>query len=166
MSARLPPPAGLLIDRARPLRFRFEGRAHRGFAGDSLASALYANGVRTLSRSFKYHRPRGPLTMAGNDANTLVRVGGDPATLADRVALSEGLEAFAINTWGGLKRDRLRFLDRLGALLPVGFYYKSFFRPRGAWRFWEPLLRHLAGLGAVDMEATRRLRDSRVNNGQ
>ena len=88
MSARLPPPAGLLIDRARPLRFRFEGREQCGFAGDSLASALIANGVRTLSRSFKYHRPRGPLTMAGNDANTLVRVGDDPATLADRVAVT------------------------------------------------------------------------------
>ncbi|HSD34320.1 MAG TPA: (2Fe-2S)-binding protein, partial [Alphaproteobacteria bacterium] len=77
-SLRLPAPAGLLIDRAKPVRFRFDGREAEGFAGDTIASALAANGVKVLSRSFKYHRPRGVLTMAGQDANTLVQLPDEP----------------------------------------------------------------------------------------
>jgi sarcosine oxidase subunit alpha len=154
MSGRLPAPAGLLIDREHTIEFTFEGRAFTGFAGDTVASALYASGVRALSRSFRYHRLRGPLTMAGNDANTLVRAGADPSALADRVAIAPGLEVRAINTLGGLERDRLAFIDRLAPFLPVGFHYKTFFRPQWTWDHWERLLRRLAGLAGVDLDAT------------
>ena len=83
-SNRLPPPYGLLLDRKQELSFRFDNRDYRGFEGDCIASALAANGQWLLSRSFKYHRPRGPLTMAGQDANTLVQLPSDPNVLADR----------------------------------------------------------------------------------
>ena len=81
---RLPAPQGLLINRDKAVSFNFEGKLYQGFEGDSIASALVANGRQVMSRSFKYHRPRGPLTMAGQDANTLVQCGGEPNVLADR----------------------------------------------------------------------------------
>src|SRR5262249_43602685 len=84
---RLPPPYGTLIDRGRPVQFTFEGESFTGLAGDCIASALAANDVWLLSRSFKYRRPRGVLTMAGQDANTLVQIGAEPDVLADRFAI-------------------------------------------------------------------------------
>ncbi|MGA8260128.1 MAG: 2Fe-2S iron-sulfur cluster-binding protein [Arenicellales bacterium] len=145
---------GLLIDRSQPVHFSFEGRSFQGFEGDSIASALAANGQWLLSRSFKYHRPRGILTMAGQDANTLVQLPGEPNVLADREPLREGLKVKAQNCSGGLEHDRLALLGAFSAFLPVGFYYKTFFRPRGAWnRFWAPRIRRLAGLGEVDVNA-------------
>ncbi|MFP3525420.1 (2Fe-2S)-binding protein, partial [Pantoea sp. SIMBA_072] len=87
---RLPVPMGLLIDRERPLRFEFDGQACQGFAGDTIASALLGNGRWLLSRSFKYHRPRGPPSMAGQDANTLVQLPEEPNVLADLEAAREG----------------------------------------------------------------------------
>jgi len=153
--SRLPPPWGSAIDRDRPIAFHFDGRAYSGFAGDSIASALWANGVRVLSRSFKYHRPRGPVSLAGAEANTLVQLPGRPNVPADLEPLREGLEVRPQNVGGSLRRDRWRHLDRFGALLPAGFYYRAFFRPRGAWRFWEPRIRAMAGLGTVDPATPR-----------
>lgn len=147
---RLPPPYGLLIDRRKPIAFSFENRAFVGFAGDSIASALAANGQWLLSRSFKYHRPRGVLSMAGQDANVLVQVPGEPNALADRRRISEGLCALGQNYRGTLATDWLSLIDRFARFLPVGFYYKAFFRPRGAWEKWAPLLRKVAGLGTLD----------------
>ncbi|MCH8926487.1 MAG: (2Fe-2S)-binding protein [Proteobacteria bacterium] len=153
---RLPAPAGLLVDRDRPIGFRFEGRAYRGFAGDTIASALAANGVKVLSRSFKYHRPRGILTMAGQDANTLVQLEHEPNVLADRHPISEGLEVRAQNVAGSLKRDWGALLGLIGGFMPVGFYYRAFFRPRGIFeKFWEPIIRRSTGLGKVDLKAPR-----------
>ncbi len=150
---RLPAPAGACIDRARPIRFRFERREVEGFAGDTIASALAANGVRVLSRSFKYHRPRGILTLAGQDANTLVQLPEEPNVLADLHPISPGLEVQAQNVKGSLAHDRRSFIDLIGAFLPVGFYYKAFYRPLGAWKRWEPVIRDLAGLGRVNLDA-------------
>ena len=153
---RLPAPAGLLVDRDRPVGFRFEGRAYQGFAGDTIASALAANGVKVLSRSFKYHRPRGILTMAGQDANTLVQLEHEPNVLADRHPISEGLEVRAQNVAGSLKRDWGALLGLIGGFMPVGFYYRAFFRPRGIFeKFWEPIIRRSTGLGKVDLKAPR-----------
>jgi len=149
-SARLPAPAGSLIDRDRPVDFTFDGRAQAGFAGDTIVSALAANGVRMLSRSFKYHRPRGILTACGQDGNTIVQIGDDPNLLADRVEITPGMAVSPVNVFGDLASDRGAWLERLGRFMPVGFYYKSMFKPRGAWRFWEPVVRRLAGLGTVD----------------
>ena len=151
---RLPAPAGGLVDRSRRVAFTFEGRGYEGFAGDTIASALAANGVRVLSRSFKYHRPRGILTMAGQDANTLVQIGAEPNVLADRMPISDGLAVVPQNVSGSLERDRAAFMGRLGRFMPAGFYYRAFYRPRGIWqRFWEPIVRRSAGLGRVDTNA-------------
>lgn len=154
-SRRLAPPFGRLLDRSRPLAFRFNGAAFTGYAGDCIASALMAGGQRVLSRSFKYHRPRGVLTMAGHDANTLVQVGDEPNVRADLEPLAADMRVEAQNVYGSLRFDAARLLDHLGGFLPVGFYYQAFYRPRGAWRIWEPLIRRLAGLGRVS-ESTRR----------
>jgi sarcosine oxidase subunit alpha len=153
--SRLPPDAGQLIDRSQPLRFSFENRHYDGYAGDTVASALAANGVTMLSRSFKYHRPRGILSLAGCEANTLVEVNGVPNVLAERHALTDGDRVRAQNYSGSLAFDRAAWIGALGRFLPVGFYYRAFYRPRGAWRFWEPVIRRMAGLGRVDLEAPR-----------
>jgi sarcosine oxidase subunit alpha len=150
-SNRLPAPAGLLVDRDRPVSFAWEGARYQGVAGDTLASALAANGEWILSRSFKYHRPRGVLTMAGQDANTLVQLKGEPNVLADRLPVSEGLEAWGQNYSGSLKRDRNAVLGLFSRFMQVGFYYRAFYRPRGIWQaFWEPIVRWSTGLGRVD----------------
>lgn len=148
---RLPPPFGLLIDRDREVGFSFEGRRYSGLAGDCIAAALAANGEWLLSRSFKYRRPRGVLTMAGQDANTLVQLPGDPNVLADRYPVTEGLQVRGQNYNGSLRRDWGRWIEKFARFLPVGFYYKAFYRPKGAWRFWEPVVRKRAGLGTVDV---------------
>ncbi|NIR29826.1 MAG: FAD-dependent oxidoreductase [Gammaproteobacteria bacterium] len=149
-SNRLPAPAGLLLDRDRLVRFTFEGKPYQGFAGDTIASALAASGVRLLSRSFKYHRPRGLLTMAGQDGNTLVQLPGEPNVNADREPITEGLAVMGQHYSGSLVRDRDAWLGRSARFLPVGFYYKAFYKPKGAWEYWEPLIRRKAGLGKVD----------------
>ena len=150
---RLPAPHGLLIDRSRTVGFTFEGKPYVGFAGDTVASALAANDVWLLSRSFKYHRPRGIMSLAGAEANTLVQLPGEPNALADRTPIREGLEVRAQNRSGSLAKDRARAIEKLGRFLPVGFYYKAFFKPKGAWKHWEPLIRRMAGLGALDQHA-------------
>ena len=103
---RLSAPAGLLLDRTKPISFRFAGEKVEGFAGDTIASALAANGISVLSRSFKYHRPRGILTMAGQDANSLVQLPDEPNVLADIHPISPGLEVTAQNVKGSLAHDR------------------------------------------------------------
>jgi sarcosine oxidase subunit alpha len=150
---RLPPEPRHLIDREKPLAFTFEGRRYRGYAGDSVASALMANGVTMLSRSFKYHRPRGIMSLAGCEANTLVEVNGVPNVLAEKHSLKDGDRVRAQNYAGSLAFDWSAWTGLLGRFLPVGFYYRAFFRPRGAWRFWEPIIRRMAGLGRVDTSA-------------
>lgn len=157
MSARLPQPYGSRIDRSKALSFTFEGKAFSGLEGDTIASALVASGHWLMSRSFKYHRPRGVMTMAGHDANTLVQVGSEPNVLGDVYRLQDGLKASAQNVNGSLDFDRDAILDKLGRFMPVGFYYRTFFGPgKQAWlRLWEPLIRKKAGLGKVDTQLPR-----------
>ena len=154
MNARLPQIAGEWIDRSRPVPFEFEGHRRQGLAGDTISSALLAAGVRVLGRSFKYHRPRGVLSFANHDANVLVQRGGTPNVRADVTPLTEGLRLTAVNTFGGLEADRARFLDRLSAFLPVGFYYKAFHSKRW-FPAWERMFRRLAGLGRIDTGSPR-----------
>ncbi len=158
-SARLPAPYGTLIDRSRPVSFTFEGKPVTGFAGDTIASALAASGQWMLSRSFKYHRPRGLVSAAGLEASTMVQVGPEPNVYADKRPIAAGMAVCAVNTFGGLARDKGRMLERFSRFLPVGFYYRTFFTPRIAWRFWEPVIRMLAGLGRVDRAAAHGLYD-------
>ena len=148
---RLPAPMGLLIDRERPVRFQFDGQACEGFAGDTIASALLGNGRWLLSRSFKYHRPRGPLSMAGQDANTLVQLPEEPNVLADLEAVREGQVIEGQNFNGSLQHDRDAYLGKFSRFMPVGFYYRSFYKPKGMWKVWEPLIRKKAGLGVLDL---------------
>src|SRR5579862_171 len=156
---RLDPVKGELIDRSEVVQFFFEGAAVQGYRGDTVTSALAANGWRILGRSFKYHRPRGILSAAGHDANALMQVQtrerSVPNVRADVVAVESGWRVSAVNTRGGLVHDRLAVLDRLGAFLPVGFYYKAFYSKRWFPR-WERMFRRLSGLGTVDLRAARR----------
>ena len=148
---RLPAPMGLLIDREQPLHFQFDGQACQGFAGDSIASALLGSGRWLLSRSFKYHRPRGPLSMAGQDANTLVQLPDEPNVLADLEAARDGQVVEGQNFNGSLAHDRDAYLGKFSRFMPVGFYYRSFYKPKGMWKVWEPLIRKKAGLGVLDL---------------
>ena len=150
--SRLPAPMGLLIDRNQPLDFTFDGKPYQGFAGDSIASALLANGRFLLSRSFKYHRPRGPLTMAGQDANTLVQLPSEPNVLADSHLLESGVQVTGQNFNGSLDNDKDAYLGKFSKFMPVGFYYRSLYKPKGAWKLWEPIIRKKAGLGVLDLK--------------
>jgi sarcosine oxidase subunit alpha len=150
---RLPAPAGILIDRNRRIAFNFEGRRYEGYEGDTIASALIANGQWILSRSFKYRRPRSVLTMAGQDGNSLVQIGAEPNALADRRRIAEGLVVQGQNYDGSLEHDRGAWVEMFSRFMPVGFYYKAFYKPKGAWKFWEPFIRAKAGLGKVDVNA-------------
>lgn len=150
---RLPEPWGKWIDRKKNFSFSFEGETVAALAGDTVASALLANGRSLVGRSFKYHRPRGVFSAAGYDANALVQAGSKPNVNAERLPAEAGLKVKALNYFGCLDRDLGRVIERFSKLLAAGFYYKTFFTPRVAWRFWEPVIRHMAGLGVVDLKA-------------
>ncbi|GIX13804.1 MAG: hypothetical protein KatS3mg118_1763 [Paracoccaceae bacterium] len=147
---------GGLIDRGRRIGFRFDGRALHGLGGDTLASALIANGVRLVGRSFRLHRPRGILAAGPEEPNALVGIGRGarhtpniPATVQE---LIEGLEARSQNRWPSLGLDLLAVNDLLAPLLGAGFYHKTFIWPPGLWeRVAEPLIRRAAGLGRLSM---------------
>jgi heterotetrameric sarcosine oxidase alpha subunit len=145
-------PTGGMIDRSRPLRFTFDGRSLSGYAGDSLASALLANGVRIVGRSFKYHRPRGIFGAGTEEPNALVQLGSGRRTLpnskATEVELYEGLTATSQNCWPSLSFDLGAAASLFAPLLPAGFYYKTFKWPAAFWeKVYEPLIRRAAGLG-------------------
>ena len=151
-------PQGGTIDRTKRLRFRFDGIAYQGFQGDTLASALLANGVMLLGRSFKYHRPRGVVTAGAEEPCALVtllkgasREANVPATM---VELHEGLVAESQNRWPSLRFDLMAVNTLLAPLFAAGFYYKTFMWPKGFWeKLYEPLIRRAAGLGRAGVEA-------------
>jgi sarcosine oxidase subunit alpha len=151
MSGRLGSGYGLLLDRNSPLGFTFEGQQYEGFHGDTIASALHAGGRTLLSRSFKYHRPRGILGMAGHDVNSFVQVGAEPNVRGDMRAVEDGMVVTGQNYSGSLDRDRSASLDIVSRFLPVGFYYKTFYKPD--WKYFEPMIRRFAGLGKLDTSA-------------
>jgi sarcosine oxidase subunit alpha len=139
------------IDRAKPLRFTFNGSALSGYAGDTLASALLANGIAVVGRSFKYHRPRGIYGAGVEEPNAILDVAAhgrhDPNAKATLIPLSDGMVANSTNCWPGPRFDLLGGLDLLQRFLPGGFYYKTFMRP--SWHLHEPYIRKLAGIGKV-----------------
>ncbi len=150
-SQRFRAPSGGLIDRSRPLRFSFNGRAYTGFAGDTLASALLANGVRIVGRSFKYHRPRGVFSLGAEEPNALVQLGhgarSDPNSKATQIELFDGLTATSQNCWPTVGVDLGALTGLFSRVTPAGFYYKTFMWPPGRWIAWEPFIRRMAGLG-------------------
>ncbi|MEA2928751.1 MAG: methylglutamate dehydrogenase subunit [Hyphomicrobiales bacterium] len=154
MSAPFRLASGGLIDRGKPLSFSFDGKTYNGFAGDTLASALIANGVKLVSRSFKYHRPRGILTAGSEEPNALVELRSgarrEPNTRATVTELYDGLVAASQNRWPSLALDVSGINDLLSPFLAAGFYYKTFMWPAKFWEaLYEPLIRRAAGLGRV-----------------
>ena len=149
--------AGGRIARDRKIRFSFDGRSYEGLEGDTLASALLANGVHLVGRSFKYHRPRGIMTAGPEEPSALVTVRRDearstPNLRATQVELYDGLCAVSQNRWPSLRFDFGRLTELFSPLLPAGFYYKTFMWPRTAWhRLYEPLIRRMAGLGEAPL---------------
>ncbi|RDD60245.1 sarcosine oxidase subunit alpha family protein [Ferruginivarius sediminum] len=144
------------IDRDRPVDFTFNGRAYQGYAGDTLGSALLANGVHLVGRSFKYHRPRGIFSAGAEEANALVQVGEGAATLADlkatQVELYEGLSARSVNCYPSLDFDIGEVNSLASKLFPAGFYYKTFMWPQAGWPMYERFIRKAAGLGEAPLE--------------
>jgi len=145
-------PAGGLLDRTRVIGFNFDGRRLEGHPGDTLASALLANGVRLVGRSFKYHRPRGILAAGVEEPNALVelRTGArrEPNTRATQIELYDGLEAKSQNRWPSLAFDVMAVNGLVGPLFAAGFYYKTFMWPAALWeKLYEPMIRRAAGLG-------------------
>ena len=153
MDRRLPPRDGEWIDRSRTVEFRFEGREYHGFSGDVLSSALWANDVRLLGRSFKYHRPRGIYSLAGHDANVMVEDGQRTNMRGDTTLIEPGMDLRSVNTAGGLERDRLRITEWFSRFMPVGFYYKAFHSPRRLFPFYENQMRKVAGLGRINSDS-------------
>jgi sarcosine oxidase subunit alpha len=144
-----------LIDRDTRVRFHFNGTPYQGFKGDTVASALLANGVKLMGRSFKYHRPRGVLTAGSEEPNALLQVGQGDAMLPNvRATVQEiftGLETKSQNHMGPLAWDALSVNDLLPNFLTAGFYYKTFMWPRAFWeRVYEPVIRRAAGLGRMN----------------
>ncbi|MGH7212181.1 MAG: 2Fe-2S iron-sulfur cluster-binding protein, partial [Acetobacteraceae bacterium] len=145
------------IDRSRTLRFRFDGCGYAGHPGDTLASALLANGVYLMGRSFKYHRPRGPIAAGAEEPNALVSVGAGarrtPNLRATQVELYDGLTAVSQNRFPSLWLDVGAAGNLAAPLLSAGFYYKTFMWPGGAWhKVYEPMIRRAAGLGTAPAE--------------
>lgn len=156
MSTRLAE-GGRLIDRSAPLEFTFNGRRMRGYAGDTLASALLGVGQTLMGRSFKYHRPRGVVASGAEEPNALMTIGDggtlEPNQRATTTELFEGLEARSQNHWPSLEFDVGAVNAKLQKYLPAGFYYKTFIHPRPFWKHvFEPIIRRSAGLGPAPTE--------------
>ncbi|MEM9812304.1 MAG: sarcosine oxidase subunit alpha family protein [Pseudomonadota bacterium] len=142
----------------RPVTFTFDGRRIEGRAGDTVASALLANGIHLAGRSFKYHRPRGILTAGSEEPNALLQVRrgpgrAEPNTRATVQEIHPGLETESQNRWPSLRVDALSINDRLSPVFAAGFYYKTFMWPKAFWdRVYEPVIRAAAGLGRAPAE--------------
>ena len=158
MIFRTPKQAGEWVNRTKKINFTFEGEAFSAFEGDTISSALWAAGQKVLGRSFKYHRARGVLSLANHDVNVLMTDGIDTNIRADVVEVKEGMVLTAVNTSGGVKKDKNSYIDSISPLLPVGFYYKAFHTPRRLFPFWESVIRKAAGLGIVNFDYPRILK--------
>lgn len=152
-------PQGGRIDRSRTLVFSFNGQAYPGHPGDTLASALLANGVDVVNRSFKYSRPRGIVAAGAEEPNAVVQLGSSeaaqvPNVRATQQALYQGLSARSTNGWPNVQRDLMGWVGKLGGnLMPPGFYYKTFMAPASLWMTYEKYIRKSAGLGRSPAES-------------
>jgi NADPH-dependent 2,4-dienoyl-CoA reductase/sulfur reductase-like enzyme len=154
------------IDRSKTFRFSFDGVSYQGHPGDTLASALLANGVRLMGRSFKYHRPRGPISAGSEEPNALVSCAAAPGRSRTPAppwpSCSTGWRRPARTAWPSLKFDAMEINDRLNTFFTAGFYYKTFMWPAAFWeKVYEPIIRRAAGLGAL----TRSRRPRRIRQG-
>ena len=144
------------INTSKIINFTFNGKPYQGFAGDSLASALLANGVNVVGRSFKYARPRGIVGHGMEEPNGIMQLGSGAATVPNlkvtQIELYEGLEASSVNGWPSVNYDVMSWLGAFGRLMPPGFYYKTFMYPQKLWMTYEHFIRKAAGLGKSPVE--------------
>jgi sarcosine oxidase subunit alpha len=139
----------LRIDPSEDRSFIYRGRRYAGLKGDTVATGLYANGIRIFSRSIKYHRPRGLYSLDGESSNCLMEINGVPNVQAERTLLKNGMRVRPQNVVGSPERDLMGFMDKLDWAMPAGFYYRYFYRPYGLWPFFRERIRRVAGLGVV-----------------
>jgi sarcosine oxidase subunit alpha len=142
------------IDRSKIIRYEFNGTRYQGYEGDTLASALIANGVSLTARSFKYHRPRGIMGAGSEEPASFVELLDDDASSSQpitTVLLREGLRAKSVSGWPSLKYDLLSINQLITRCIPAGFYYKTFKWPN--WHFFEPSIRRIAGLANAPKQA-------------
>ena len=152
MPANLRVQSSEFIDETVRISFKFNGKTYHGFKGDTLASALLANDVHLVGRSFKYHRPRGIMTAGSEEPNAIVQVNDktnrtEPNVRATEVEIYDGLEAFSQNCWPSVNFDIGGINNLISPFLPAGFYYKTFMWPANFWEKYEYFIRHSAGLG-------------------
>lgn len=152
---------GEVIDRAHQVRFTWNGAAHRGYVGDTIASALAAAGVRVFSRSFKYHRPRGLLTASFHEPGCMVQVGDEPNVRGAHRPVADGMDVRAQNVWPSLRFDAKAVNQLVARFLTSGFYYKTFMAPRALWPAYERVLRRFAAGGTVPMSPPHATYDHR-----
>jgi sarcosine oxidase subunit alpha len=147
---RLPKAPTQRIDREREIVFNYKGKPMKGLEGDTIATALFAEGVRIFSRSMKYHRPRGLYNLDGYSSHCLMGVDGEPNVRACRTPLRQGMVVKPQNVIGSPEWDLMSVMQWFGFAMPVGFYYKVFHKPAWLWKFVEPVIRRAAGFGVVD----------------
>jgi len=144
------------LNRTKLIRFWFNEKGYQGYPGDTLASALLANNVSLIGRSFKYHRPRGIFSAGSEEPNALVQLEKgaytEPNRRATEIELYDGLIAYSQNCWPSVRFDLGAINSKISRLLPVGFYYKTFMWPRSLWMTYEKYIRKAAGLGLSPKE--------------
>jgi len=158
---RIGPQPGEVIDRARELTFTWNGRSFRGYAGDTIASALAAAGERVFSRSMKYHRPRGLLTAGFHDPGCMVQVGEEPNVRGAHRLVADGMAVTSQNTWPSLRFDVKAANRFAGRFLGTGFYYKTFMRPQALWPAYESVLRRFVNGGSVSPDTPHAMPEKR-----
>ncbi len=140
----------LKIDPSEKIPFQYKGKQYFGYKGDTIASALYANGIRIFTRSLKYHRPRGLYSLDGECSNTSMEVNGIPNTRCENTLLKPDMIIKEQNVKGSAEHDMMGFMDKLDFLMPAGFYYKTMHKPAKIWPFAMKLIRKAAGLGIIN----------------
>src|SRR5690348_14587745 len=158
---RLPPQPGEVINRGEPVEFTWNGHPVRGYAGDTIVSALAATGERVFSRSMKYHRPRGLLSASFHDPGCMVQVGDEPNVRGAHRLAAGGIAVTSQNTWPSLRLDAKAANRLAGRFLSAGFYYKTFMRPKPLWPAYEAVLRRFVNAGTVSPSTPRRPNDKR-----
>ncbi len=158
---RLPPQVGELVDRSRPVPFRWNGKEYVGLHGDTIVSALLANGVDVFSRSFKYSRPRGVLTASFVDPGCTVQVDDEPNVRGSHRRLARGMDVRAQNVWPSLSFDLKQANQLVGRFLTAGFYYKTFIKPQRLWPAYQVVLSRFAAGGVADKDSVHGYYDKR-----
>ncbi len=142
----------LRIDSSEKRSLSYQGKTYQGVAGDTVATALYANGVRIFARSLKYHRPRGLYSLDGECSNTCMDVNGVPNVRTENTALEDNMAVKAQNVVGSANFDWMGFIDKLDWMMPAGFYYKTMHKPAAVWPVAMKQIRKAAGLGVISSD--------------